>query len=220
MQLSFFNSLALLTALLSARGVIALVPRSPFSHLIVPRQSTCDSDCATFDSALSSCTTTGCLCVPAVSAGLQQCINCFLSGNPSQDIINTAQQLANTFADTCAGFGLAPVTVSANPTPPVVQPPITPPVVTPPAVTPRPAPPVVTPPVVTPPPVTQTPRTVDGPTVSQTVVRPVTTISTNPNSAGTGLPGLNGALSKNALSAHGGLLLVGGVAGVWMVLAL
>ena len=47
-------------------------------------------------SSIQRCTTSGCLCVASVQAGLQSCVNCALTGNPTQDVIQTAQNLVDS----------------------------------------------------------------------------------------------------------------------------
>ncbi|KDR71630.1 hypothetical protein GALMADRAFT_159439 [Galerina marginata CBS 339.88] len=220
----------LLASIVFASQVAAIVPRSPFAHILVPRQSSCDSACATFSNALDACTTKGCLCVPSVASGLQSCVNCATSGNPTADIIATAQQLVDTFQSTCSGFGLAPVTVQKPQTPQT-------PVNTPNPVTPPVAPPGTTPVVVTPPPVTVTrtapantptapavvpPTTtlpagttfVNGPSVSQVVVGPQSTVSADPNA----IPGLTSAASRGVQVVYGGVMVLAMILGTVLAL--
>lgn len=46
-------------------------------------------------SPVQRCTDVACLCTASIETGLQSCVNCALTGNPSQDTIQTAQSLVN-----------------------------------------------------------------------------------------------------------------------------
>ncbi|KIM39840.1 hypothetical protein M413DRAFT_185031 [Hebeloma cylindrosporum] len=195
-----FNlSTAVVFATISVSQATVLLPRSPYHQFLNARQAgPCDAACATFSAALDRCTTPACLCVAPVQAGLQSCVNCALTGNPSKDVIQTAQDLVDSFQGICSGSGLSPVTIKVTPTPPTT------PVVSPPVVTPITTPPVV----VTPPgPVVTSTTVVPGTTVtnvntlSQTVIRPA---STTDAATGTGVstPVQNGGFGLYQV-AHG-----------------
>ncbi|KAF9530795.1 hypothetical protein CPB83DRAFT_882018 [Crepidotus variabilis] len=165
--------------------VTAVVARAPYTHLLAPRQSSCTSACATFQNAANTCTTLACLCNSQVASGLQSCINCAVAANPSSDTISTAQQLASTYAGSCAGYSIPRITVP-NPQPPAPQPDPTPakPVSTPPPAPANPAPTPVTP-ITTPTPVVDTPAPNTPAAAPTTTVVVTTATQTTPAVGGT-----------------------------------
>ncbi|KAF9484608.1 hypothetical protein BDN70DRAFT_917610 [Pholiota conissans] len=105
--------------------VDALVPRSPFGHIndllprhldLLPRQisgTVCDSQCAVFQNAVNDCTSIACLCTTTVANGLQRCVTCAVDAAPTTAVINSAEQLVNTYLDTCVGANVVVPTIPA-----------------------------------------------------------------------------------------------------------
>jgi len=190
--------------------VSALLPRSTLENVFSRQATSCDTACAPFQASVNSCTGKGCLCTSAVASSLQTCVDCAVQADPSAATISAADDLVNTFATTCAGFGLTPVTVPSGdgatgttaglPTTQV------PPISSTSVDTSAPIP-------------TSLSQIIVRPTPSSTVGGAGTATSPSPSStasSGGNLPGLNGAASK--ASGTGVVIIVGALVG--MVLAL
>ncbi|RXW23780.1 hypothetical protein EST38_g2076 [Candolleomyces aberdarensis] len=115
-----FSGLTLLLAGALASQVAASVIQARSSlEFIFKRQlsstTVCTDECSTFQSALEDCETTQCLCTRSVARSLDRCVNCYYQESPSDSVLDAANNLIDTFEETCDGVsGLPPVSVDAE----------------------------------------------------------------------------------------------------------
>ncbi|KAF9530794.1 hypothetical protein CPB83DRAFT_850329 [Crepidotus variabilis] len=103
--------LAVAVAQVSASAIQPLLQRRSL-EILYNRQSTCDSICSPFETAVNTCTTTACLCTAANTKSLQGCINCAVAASAAA--IDDANTLATTYNQACGASAAGAVTVPAG----------------------------------------------------------------------------------------------------------
>ncbi|KAF8637179.1 hypothetical protein AX17_002992 [Amanita inopinata Kibby_2008] len=81
--------------------------------------SQCQAGCAPAVTAINTCTSAACICNPTVAKSLQQCVNCSVNAVPDPSVVQSGQQVLDTYDNLCAGSGLTSLSLtvgSPNPT--------------------------------------------------------------------------------------------------------
>ncbi|KAM6499801.1 hypothetical protein JOM56_005309 [Amanita muscaria] len=69
----------------------------------------CQQGCAPAITAINTCTSSACICDPTVDSSLAYCISCSVNANPTTSIIQTGQQLVDTYNNLCNGTGVSTI---------------------------------------------------------------------------------------------------------------
>ncbi|KIL58161.1 hypothetical protein M378DRAFT_15734 [Amanita muscaria Koide BX008] len=69
----------------------------------------CQQGCAPAITAINTCTSSACICDPTVDSSLAYCVSCSVNADPTTSIIQTGQQLVDTYNNLCNGTGVSTI---------------------------------------------------------------------------------------------------------------
>ncbi|KAM6499800.1 hypothetical protein JOM56_005308 [Amanita muscaria] len=78
----------------------------------------CQQGCVPAINAINTCASSSCVCVPTVDSSLAYCVSCSVNADPTPSIIQSGQQLLDTYNNLCNGTGVSTISFTITNTAP------------------------------------------------------------------------------------------------------
>ncbi|KAJ3994716.1 hypothetical protein F5050DRAFT_430246 [Lentinula boryana] len=96
-----------------------LIPRQTSGTGVDPSQipTQCQTQCTTVLNTISTCTTDSCICTTDNANEMESCVNCLISLDPTEDMIEEGNEILSSLSEECATVsGFPTLSISASTT--------------------------------------------------------------------------------------------------------